>query len=102
MAVKQPQDHKSKASGLPQSEFRYTTRSGEKLVIPPFGETVTTGFLRRNRDKSMNEMVFLMLEEILDEDALRIFDEMKLNEFEQFSEMWQNEAGVDGPESSAS
>lgn len=101
MVVKQPQDHKKKKDDAGRSEFRFPVGDKE-IVVPPFAEVVTAGFIRKNREKSMQDVMFLLLEEILDEDSLELFDSLNLDRMREFGDKWQSEAGVELPESSAS
>jgi hypothetical protein len=101
MVVKQPQDHKKKTEDSNDQEFRYTIGDKE-LIIPPFSKSINAGFLRKNRNLPMQDFVFLLLENILDEEQLELFDTMNLDEMNEFGKKWQEESGIELPESSAS
>jgi len=96
MAVKQPQDHLSKIE-----PYRYRVGDSE-IVLPPFKKAAKTGWLRKNRHLSEMDLTFMLIEDLLDEDQLALFDSLDLDEFEEFSKGWQQDSGVTLPESSAS
>lgn len=102
MAVKQPQDHKPKsATEDTPDEFRYMI-NGQELVIPALGKAAGAGFLRKNRNRSMQDFMMLLIESLLDKDELELFDSMDLLQMNDFFEQWQKESGIELPESSAS
>lgn len=95
MTVAQPEDHQS-------STFAYTTKSGAQLVLPRFDKVVTFGRARRLRKLSEEEQVFVLVEEVCDEAALAVLDEMPATEIGDFFTAWQQHSGASLGESSSS
>lgn len=102
MVVKQPQDHQKKSTteDAPE-EYRFTI-DGRDLVVPSLGKAAGAGFLRKNRNRSMQDFMMLLIETLLDKDELELFDSMDLLQMNDFFEGWQKESGIQLPESSAS
>jgi len=95
MTVAQPEDHKS-------STFTYTTKSGARLVLPRFDAVVTFGRARKLRKLSETEQVFTLVEDVCDDAALAVLDEMPASEVSDFFEAWQNDSGASLGESTSS
>lgn len=95
MSITTPEDHAS-------SEFRYTFRSGKSLALPRLSKVMTFGRTRKMRKLPEEEQVFALLEDICDEDALAVLDEMDSDETEAFFKAWQAHSGASLGESSGS
>lgn len=95
MTIAQPEDHKS-------ATFKYTFLSGKTLVLPQFDSIMTFGRARRLRKADEGEQMFALVEEVCDETALAVLDEMDLAETQTFFEAWQNASGVSVGESASS
>lgn len=87
MTIAQPEDHQS-------STFRYTFLSGDTLDLPRFDKIMTFGRARRLRKIDEDEQMFALVEEICDEKALSVLDNMDLDETRTFFEAWQKASGV--------
>lgn len=95
MTIAQPEDHRS-------STFTYTTSHGATLVLPRFDKVVTFGRARRLRKLSESEQVFTLVEEVCDEAALAVLDEMPPDEINSFFTAWQEHSGASLGESTPS
>lgn len=83
-------------------KFHYTSKSGEKITLPKFGQGIKTGLVRRIRKLNPGDQAFEFLEAVADEKTLEVIDEFDTTELGEFFEAWQKDAGVDAGESSAS
>lgn len=95
MPVAQPTDHQP-------SEFRYTFKSGDTLVLPPFAGLLTFGLARKLRKLPVEEQIFTLVENVCDDDELAVLDKMDTTEAAAFFEAWQQGAGVSLGESAGS
>ena len=57
--------------------------------------TITSGFIRKNRKKNELDLMYDLLEEHADEEALEITDEMTMEEAREFFTEWQQVSGAD-------
>lgn len=92
MAKKKPQDHKPAKGKLLTIE----TAAGD-VNIKKFD--VSAGFLRKNRHKEEVDLMFLIIEEVADEEALETIDQLSMKELKTFFKDWQEASGVELGES---
>lgn len=92
-----PQDRKPKAADVP--DFTYLLPDGETITVPPFRRAMTAGFLRKHRNDAEVDLLFGIIETLLDEDDLDRFDGMNLDELEAFFDAWKLDSKLDLPES---
>lgn len=87
MTIAQPEDHLS-------STFTYKFQSGAVLTLPKFKKIMTFGRARRYRNLPESEQMFSLIEEICDERALAVLDDMDTDETEAFMNAWQADSDV--------
>lgn len=80
-------------------KFVYTTEAGEKVELTPQNKAANPGFLRKNRSKSDEERMWLLIERAADEAALEVIDELESDEFNKLMEAWAADSGVELGES---
>ena len=85
---------------MAKEKFHYPTKHGE-IVLPRFSN-LKTGMMRKVRRMDPADQIFTILEELLSEEGLEIFDKMDGEEMEEFVGAWQANAGVILGESKAS
>lgn len=85
---KQPQDHQT-------SEFTHKFADGDTVTLPRFGSLMTFGRVRKMRHLPEAEQMFLLMEEVCDEDQLAVLDKMDTAETQEFFSGWQKHSGVD-------
>jgi hypothetical protein len=95
---RKPQDHKRKPQ---DGDFTFTFRE-HTVTIPSLNSLLTFGFKRTHRHLSIDEQIYLLLEQNADEDTLATLDLMRLDEEQEFVEQWQEHSGIDTGESKAS
>lgn len=71
---------------------------GKKLTLPKFDQ-IPFGVIRKMRKESAEEQMFLMFEQLADDKALEVIDEMPTAEIEKLVEAWQKDGGVTKGES---
>ena len=64
--VKVPQDRKPKDDDASSGSFQFTHK-GQAFTSPPLINTLSPGFLRRNRDKADVDFYFTILESLFDD-----------------------------------
>lgn len=80
-------------------------RGGKTIVAPYLEDVMNAGLLRRLRDKSIQDQMFALVEEGLDEANLAVFDTLPLTRREgddpeahptmdEFYTAWQEDAGI--------
>lgn len=92
MAKKKPQDHKPSKGKL----LTIDTPAGD-VHIKKFD--VSAGFLRKNRHKEEVDLMFLIIEEVADEEALETIDQLSMDGLKTFFKDWQEASGVELGES---
>lgn len=95
MTVSQPQDHQS-------AQFTHEFSDGKSVTIPRFKSAMTFGRARKMRKLDEAEQMFALIEDVCDEAALALLDEMDADETEAFIKAWQEDSGVSLGESSSS
>lgn len=85
--VKVPQDRKPKDDDASSGSFQFTHK-GQAFTSPPLINTLSPGFLRRNRDKADVDFYFTIIESLFDDqpEALAAIDSMDWDEFNELSE----------------
>lgn len=79
-------------------KFHYhSAATNADITIPWIRDALTAGWLRRNRDKSQEELGWEMLEKVADETTLEQIDNLPMGEFQDFMVAWQT-----GPEGDTS
>lgn len=81
-------------------EFHYT-HNGQGFSLPYLGR-VKAGLLRKIRKLSADDQLFTLLEEMGNDEALAVIDEMDGEEFGEFLTAWHEASGVTMGESQAS
>lgn len=94
---KRPQDHKKPAR---EDVFEYT-HNGRTFTLPPY-KSIKSGTIRRLRKLPATDFAFTLLEELADEDALAVIDDMDTEEFEAMNRAWMEHSGITLGESSSS
>lgn len=79
-------------------KFHYPTKGGE-IVVPHISK-IKGGLLRKYRKLDEMDMVFSIIEELVDDDTLALIDDLEQGELEKFMAAWQT--GVSVGESSGS
>lgn len=69
-----------------------------EVVLPRF-ENIPFGLIRKNRKLPMHEQFFALLEEVADEDTLKLMDDQPQKAMNKFMEAWQKDSGVSMGES---
>lgn len=92
--AQQPEDHQS-------STFTHRFEGGGTVTLPKFRNVMTFGRARRLRKLDEAEQMFTLIEEICDDAALAVLDEMDTPQTEAFFTAWQADSGVTSGESSA-
>lgn len=84
-------------------KFHYTTKAGEKIVLPKFDQ-IPTGVIRRTRNLPAEEQMFAVLEAYLGDETpeMEAIDKLPTGELQKFVSAWQKDAGISVGESSAS
>lgn len=85
--TKKPADHLPAAGELITIET-----SAGKVRIEKFAPTA--GFIRKNRHKDEVEIMFLIIEQFADEQALETIDQLPITELKDFFAQWQEESGA--------
>lgn len=93
--VAQPQDHRSAES------FTYQSPAGP-IAVPKFKKAMNVGFLRKNRHLEEQDLMFTLLEGILDQRGLDTLDALDIGDLEAFFKQWRDDSGVGLGESSGS
>lgn len=93
--VAQPQDHRSAES------FTYQSPAGP-ITVPKFKKAMNVGFLRKNRHLEEQDLMFTLLEGILDQRGLDTLDALDIGDLEAFFKQWRDDSGVGLGESSGS
>lgn len=83
-------------------KFHYTTSSGEHITLPWPENAFKAGFIRRNRHVGQEELAWLMIEKVADEETLTVIDGLNIKEFGDVMEKWQQGTGTNLGESLAS
>lgn len=83
-APRKPQDHKPKDDHNPDSGGFEFTHAGTTYQLANPRDVLKVGWARKHRNQSEINVLFDMLEELADEDALAAVDDMGAAEFEQF------------------
>lgn len=84
-----PQDHRTKAETAAEP-FTFD-HDGETYTLP---STVKAGLLRKVRKLDELDMLFTIIEETADPDAVAAIDDMDTSEFNDVVERWQRHIGV--------
>jgi len=100
----------SKKSNIPATRgpgsddpFVWNCKAGGTLTVPSMSKLFkTAGELRRMRGASPIDVAMFVIERDCSPKELGQFDEMSMEEFEEFSVAWGTHSGVDAGESSAS
>jgi hypothetical protein len=82
-------------------KFTWTAPSGAVIVLPS-ARHLRAGVLRKIRNLEGLDAAFTLLESVLDEDTLAAVDALKVEEFNDLFQAWQDAAGTSLPESSGS
>ena len=77
----------------PADLFAYEFRNGDVIRILKFG-LVPAEVMRRTRKLPPSDLIFTVLEEVADEDALAVFDRQGQVEAAEFVAAWQEDAKV--------
>lgn len=101
-APKQPQDHKISAAEADalKAPFGFTGVDGKAYEIPHFSPTeagLTGGDLRKNRG-NQEEIVFRILEALVDDETMGALDELPAKDYGEVLNGWQR-AGAELPKS---
>ena len=95
--VAQPQDHLA-PEAVP---FTYHSPAGI-ITVPKFKKSLKSGLLRRIRNLDEQQQMYELLEAVCDEAALKVTDELDIEELQEFMLAWQQDSGVSLGESSGS
>jgi len=95
--ARKPQDRKKPAR---EDVFEYT-HNGRTFTLPPY-KSIKSGTIRRLRKLPATDFAFTLLEELADEDALAVIDDMDTEEFEAMNRAWMEHSGITLGESSSS
>lgn len=97
-APRKPQDHLPKTA---EPIFGFTGVDGQEHYLPEFSVEnagLTGGDLRKNRNDEQ-ELVFLVLEKLVPDDAMAALDALPLKRYEEVLVKWQEASGVSVPQS---
>ena len=78
--------------------FTYETPKGDLIEAPHFEDAMTAGFVRKHRNDSVEEQMFALVEEALEDESLAAFDKLRPSEMEDFYTKWQEHAGISAGE----
>lgn len=90
-----PQDHQS-------PDFTYRFADGRTVTMARFKKVMTFGRARKLRKLPESEQMFVIFEEVCDEETLAALDDMDADETQAFFEAWQADSGVSLGESESS
>jgi len=79
---------------MANENFVYTTPKGDEIVAPHFEDAMSAGFVRKHRNDKVEEQMFALVEEALNEESLEAFDKLRPSEMEDFYTKWQEHAGI--------
>lgn len=103
--TKKPQDHQPKKKNVPtphpEEAFTFTHRGQEYTLAAPL-DVLDAGWARVNRNKTLDDQFFSLIEALADPEALAAIDSMKKQEFIDFQLEFYAHAGVELGESLAS
>lgn len=97
---KKPQDRKPKASDAEEC-FTFE-HEGKSYTLKPTLESLTPGFMRKNRRREDLDAFFTILELLADEEQLEVIDSMTHEEFGELSKEFYAHLGATQGESAAS
>lgn len=82
-------------------QFEYTLLDGKVISLPDIQKKASTGFLRKNRNLTPVDLMWLMMETYLTEEELATLDEVPAKEFQKLQEKWAEYMEIDMGESVA-
>lgn len=91
----QPKDH------LPKAELDTFTHEPTGVTLPKFSR-IKFGTLRKMRKLDEDDVPFFLVEELADEDNLAIIDALEPDQVGDLFKAWQENAGLETGNSSAS
>lgn len=91
---KTPQDHRSPSIPGRADEPFIFEHDGKTFHLAAATDVLTAGYARKNRQKSVEDQLFSMLEILADDDALDAIDAMKRDEFTKFQEDFFDHIGA--------
>ena len=77
--------------------FEYTF-DGKKITLPLLSK-LKFGLIRKMRKESAEEQMFMLVEQLADDETLAVIDEMDSGQVAEFMEAWQEASDVDSGES---
>ena len=77
--------------------FEYTF-DGKKITLPLLSK-LKFGLIRKMRKESAEEQMFMLVEQLADDESLAVIDEMDSGQVAEFMEAWQEASDVDSGES---
>lgn len=99
MTVKQPQDHKPKAStdhtgDTGDAHFSFSHNGETYTFEKPTVEALAPGFLRANRRRSPLDFQFTVFEHLAGDKILDVIDSMTREQYQQLSREFQTHSQI--------
>lgn len=86
---------------MAKEKFHFKSKEGVEIVLPRFGN-LPAGLFRKVRKLEPADQMFTLLEELLSEEELAVYDELTQEDANRLAADWQSESGAPVGKSSGS
>lgn len=78
---------------MTMEKFHYSTPDGGEIVLPHVSK-IKSGLIRKYRKLEEMDMIYSIIEDLVDDDTLAKLDELEQGQLEDFMTKWQAGASV--------